>query len=499
MEREDREDADEYGDEATGDLPHRSPAGAPPPGYRIMPTWPEQPEEPTERFSYLGQRRPPTEPTPYGQPGVPGQGGQPTGPVAPEEQEYRRSSLTRPVHNQPSFGRPSTDQEARVSGAWSPPPAARRWDDEPGAITATPASQASVESGAGTAVERISTDRGQVHRPSTDTALAEVDPWPEQRLADERRARRTPARPPRTDSDDEENPPRRRRSGRPAMPLWQEIPLLLLVAFSIAVLIRSFLVQPFFIPSGSMEDTLLVGDRVLVNKVVYDVRTPARGEVIVFRGPDNWVPEGDVAQPTSLLGRVGATVGEWVGVSRPGEKDFIKRVIGLPGDRVSCCDPDGRVYVNGTPIDEPYVHQNSPLDVPADPRVCKSRNFDEVLVQPGQLFVMGDHRIVSQDSRCEGTIPIDNVIGRAFVVVWPSSRWGSLDVPPGFADVPGPEAAGVPVRPPVPAPDLAGFGIDPGLMALTLVTATIRRRRVGRAWMDGLIGGAWETDARAKG
>jgi signal peptidase I len=469
-----REDADERGDEATGDLPHRSAPGMPPPGYRIVPTWPEQAEEPTERFSYLGPR-PTTEPTPFGHPGVPGQ----AGPPPPPDQGYRRSSLTRPVHDQPSFGRPSTDQEARVSGTWSPPPAAGRWDEEPAAIAAAPAAETSTESGAGTALERVGSDRGQLQRQGGDGALAEVDPWPEQRIAEERRARRVAPRQRRSDEDEEAPPPRRRRSGRPAMPLWQEIPLLLIVAFSIAVLIRSFLVQPFFIPSGSMEDTLLVGDRVLVNKVVYDVRTPARGEVVVFRGPDNWVPEGDVSQPTSLFGRIGATVGEWVGVSRPGEKDFIKRVIGLPGDRVSCCDPEGRVYVNGTPIDEPYVHQNSPLDVPADPRVCKSRNFDEVLVQPGQLFVMGDHRIVSQDSRCEGTIPIDNVIGRAFVVVWPSSRWGSLDVPATFANVPGPEAAGPPSRAPVPAPDLA-FGIDPALAALTLVTAAIRRRGAGR-------------------
>ena len=140
------------------------------------------------------------------------------------------------------------------------------------------------------------------------------------------------------------------------MPLWQELPLLLVVAFCLAVLIRTFLLQAFFIPSGSMEETLLVGDRVLVNKVVYDMRDPQRGEVVVFRGTDQL---GAGGRPTAGARRssakLGRTVGDLVGVSRPGEKDFIKRVIGLPGDRVTCCDDQGRVTVNGTPLDEPYV------------------------------------------------------------------------------------------------------------------------------------------------
>jgi signal peptidase I len=263
------------------------------------------------------------------------------------------------------------------------------------------------------------------------------------------------------------------------MPMWQEIPLLLLVAFCMAVLIRSFLVQAFFIPSGSMEDTLLVGDRVLVNKVVYDLRSPQRGEVIVFKGPDNWVPENPADTNTSLIGRISGGLGDLVGVSRPGEKDFIKRVIGLPGDRVSCCDPEGRVFVNGVPLNEPYVHQNSPLDVDADPRVCRSRNFDEVLVPPGQLFVMGDHRIISQDSRCEGTVPIDNVIGKAFVVVWPSARWGDLGVPDTFANVPGPVALGPPGTVPVNPPEQLDLAVT--LPILATLEATVRSARRRRA------------------
>ena len=154
-------------------------------------------------------------------------------------------------------------------------------------------------------------------------------------------------------------PARRRRgagAGARQMPLWQELPLLLVVAFCLAVLIRTFLLQAFFIPSGSMEHTLLVGDRVLVNKVVYDVRDPQRGEVVVFRGTDDVgaARTGRRRQP-GFVAKLGRTVGDLVGVSQPGEKDFIKRVIGLPGDTVACCDAQGRVTVNGSALDEPYV------------------------------------------------------------------------------------------------------------------------------------------------
>jgi signal peptidase I len=258
-----------------------------------------------------------------------------------------------------------------------------------------------------------------------------------------------------------------------AMPWWQELPLLLVVAFCLAVLIRSFLVQAFYIPSGSMEDTLLVGDRVLVNKVVYDTRTPKRGEVIVFSGPANWAPENAIDENPGLMSRVGSTLGDLVGVSTAGKKDFIKRVIGLPGDRVSCCDSDGRIFVNGKGLDEPYVTNNSPLDAPPDPRVCRSRRFDEVVVPPGQLFVMGDHRIVSEDSRCRGTIPIDNVIGRAFVIVWPSSSWGTLSVPDSFNSIPGPVASG-PVQDTVVGPDALGA------VTVTLPIAVILSKRRSR-------------------
>ncbi|MDO3700662.1 signal peptidase I [Micromonospora sp. C28SCA-DRY-2] len=267
---------------------------------------------------------------------------------------------------------------------------------------------------------------------------------------------------------------RRARRGRRQMPLWQELPLLLVVAFCLAVLIRTFLLQAFFIPSGSMEDTLLVGDRVLVNKVVYDVRDPKRGEVVVFRGTDRWAPQVDEEPDPGFLGKLGRTVGDLVGVSRPGEKDFIKRVIGLPGDRVKCCDEQGRVTVNGTPLDETYVVRDSPLDIPPNPRECRSRRFAEVVVPPGQIFVMGDHRLVSQDARCQGPVPIENVVGRAFTVVWPSSRWSALSVPETFADVRAPAVAAPDGPPPVrPTP-------EGGVVLLLPLTAALWRSRAFR-------------------
>jgi signal peptidase I len=273
---------------------------------------------------------------------------------------------------------------------------------------------------------------------------------------------------------------------RKEMPLWQELPLLLVVAFCLAVLIRTFLVQAFFIPSGSMENTLLVGDRVLVNKVVYDMRDPVRGEIVVFRGTDNWAPE--VTEPVSQAfgAKLGRTIGDLVGISRPGERDFIKRVIGLPGDKVACCDDKGRITVNGQGIDEPYVQDNSPLDAPPNPRQCTSRRFAEVTVPAGEMFVMGDHRAVSQDARCQGPVPIDNIIGRAFVIVWPSSRFTSLHVPESWKSyaaahpVAAAPSGAIPRRDPDP---IAGVIVLPFLLSIGLSarsgpTFTSSRRRL---------------------
>ncbi|WP_285473413.1 signal peptidase I [Actinoplanes sp. NBRC 101535] len=283
---------------------------------------------------------------------------------------------------------------------------------------------------------------------------------------------------------------RRRRSvirRNKEMPLWQELPLLLVVAFCLAVLIRTFLVQAFYIPSGSMENTLLVQDRVLVNKVVYDMRDPLRGEVVVFRGTDKWAPEVTEVVSNTFLAKLGRTIGDLVGVSRPGERDFIKRVIGLPGDKVACCDSEGRITVNGVGIDEPYIADgfNSDLSQPPIAGQCTSRRFTEVTIPDGQMFVMGDHRSVSQDARCQGPVPIENVIGRAFVVVWPSDRFAGLSVPDVWQQFAAaqPTAAGAGPAParrtdPVVATEILPLLLSVVLSARSGMSFATRRRRL---------------------
>ncbi len=209
----------------------------------------------------------------------------------------------------------------------------------------------------------------------------------------------------------------------------RELPFLLLVALGLALLIKTFLMQAFYIPSGSMENTLQVRDRVLVNKLVYRFREIHRGEIVVFNGLNSFTPEVLVVPPTNPVQRVLQPVARALGVGPPGEEDFIKRVIGIPGDTVACCDPKGRVTVNGVGLDEPYVYENNPLG---------SRSFLPVKVPEGRLWVMGDHRAYSADSRLHtmdpggGTVPADKVIGRAFVKVWPPARIGLLSVPDTF-------------------------------------------------------------------
>jgi signal peptidase I len=197
--------------------------------------------------------------------------------------------------------------------------------------------------------------------------------------------------------------PKRRRFG-----FARELPFLLLVAFALALLIKTFLMQAFFIPSESMQNTLNPGDRVLVNKVVYHLHPPRRGDIIVFSDP-NPVSTED-RNPVSAFWH---WLTEGLGVTTNPEKDFIKRVIGLPGETVE--GKDGVVYVDGKPLDEPYI------------RVKDARPFGPVQVPADSLFVMGDNRTDSKDSRYGlGFIPYDNVIGRAFVVIWPPSRIGWL-------------------------------------------------------------------------
>ncbi|WP_030906206.1 signal peptidase I [Streptosporangium amethystogenes] len=245
---------------------------------------------------------------------------------------------------------------------------------------------------------------------------------------------------------------------------WKELPVLIVVAVVLALIIKTFVIQAFYIPSESMENTLLTNDRVLVNKLVYRVRDIERGDVVVFSGVDSWDPEIDLEEPSNPVAGFFRWVGTAFGVV-PGEKDYIKRVIGVGGDTVKCCDAQGRVTVNGVPIDEDYLY---PGDVP-------SQKFFEAKVPEGRLWVMGDHRMVSLDSRSHlgdpggGTISVDKVIGRAFVIVWPFSRATTIPIPDTFGQPALKAAAAVGEA----TPFLAGFA---GAVPLVLW----RRRRLSR-------------------
>jgi signal peptidase I len=209
---------------------------------------------------------------------------------------------------------------------------------------------------------------------------------------------------------------------------WRELPILLVIALGLALLIKTFLMQAFYIPSGSMEETLQVGDRVLVNKLSYRFSDIQRGDVIVFNGVDSWAPEVQVAEASNPVVRAVRSVAGAFGFATPNEKDYIKRVIGLPGDHVRCCDKQDRITVNGIPLNEDYLY-------PGD--TASTQDFD-ITVPPDRLWVMGDHRGASSDSRAHlgdpggGSIPIDSVIGRAFVIIWPFSDTGLLSRPETF-------------------------------------------------------------------
>ncbi|MEW2417155.1 signal peptidase I [Streptomyces sp. NPDC046866] len=202
---------------------------------------------------------------------------------------------------------------------------------------------------------------------------------------------------------------------------WRRAGVLGALCTVFLLLLSHFVVQPFLIPSRSMQPTLQVGDRVLVNKLAYRFGAqPKRGDVVVFDGTGSFVREQAGAGPLAGLVR-GA--GSALGIGEPSETDFVKRVVGVGGDDVVCCDADGRIKVNGVPVAEPYLY---PGDTP-------SRVPFRIVVPLGTLWVMGDHRSQSRDSRDHlgepggGMVPVDKVIGRADWIGWPPARWGAAD------------------------------------------------------------------------
>ena len=197
-----------------------------------------------------------------------------------------------------------------------------------------------------------------------------------------------------------EEPPRTR-------PFWKELPLLIVVALVVAVVIKTFLIQAFFIPSASMRDTLIEGDRVMVNKLAYRFGEPHRGDIIVFASPLEPADEGE-----SFFAAVVRHVGEALGVSTP-DSALIKRVIATEGETIEIVD--NAVLIDGVAIDEPYLGAN-----------VRMGDFGPMRVPQGHVFVMGDNRDQSEDSRRFGPIAVEHIVGRAFIRVWPPSRWGGL-------------------------------------------------------------------------
>ena len=205
---------------------------------------------------------------------------------------------------------------------------------------------------------------------------------------------------------------------------WWDIPVTIAVALGIVLLITTFVVKPFSIPSGSMENTLQIGDRVLVNRFEYRFGGIERGDVVVFNGSGSFVPAQVTPDRDPVTGAL-VWVGQSFGFVAPDSTDFIKRVIGVGGDRVTCCDDQGRITVNGEPLQEDYLF---PGDAPS------LEPFD-VQVPEGTLWVMGDHRSASADSRSHlgdpggGFVPEDSVVGRAMTVVWPINRISNIPMP----------------------------------------------------------------------
>ncbi len=203
---------------------------------------------------------------------------------------------------------------------------------------------------------------------------------------------------------------------------FREVAIILICALVLSVLVRTFLIQAFYVPSQSMENTLKPNDRILTSKITTDLSGVHRGEVVVFKDPGGWLPKSDVSvgpfhRAFEFIGLLPSSSGD----------DLVKRVIGVAGDHIQCCDEQGRIILNGVSLIEPYVKPGAGTDqVPFS-----------ITVPANSVFVMGDNRSQSADSRYHlddnsGGVPTDNVVGRVVLKVWPFSAWGTVPIPEVF-------------------------------------------------------------------
>lgn len=205
--------------------------------------------------------------------------------------------------------------------------------------------------------------------------------------------------------------------------LFRELPILVLVALAVSLVIKSFLVQFFYIPSGSMENTLQVNDRVAVNKLPFIGDSIKRGDVVVFRDPDNWLPEPYTTDQNKILTKVkDAFVAVGV-LPNPAKQYLVKRVIGVAGDKVECCSKNKKLMINGIEIDEPYIFAGN---------TASDTKFN-ITVAQGKVWVMGDHRAASADSRFhqedinQGMVPTSKITGRVLGIIWPIKNLGFVN------------------------------------------------------------------------
>lgn len=205
--------------------------------------------------------------------------------------------------------------------------------------------------------------------------------------------------------------------------ILRELPIIVGSALIVSIIVKTFFLHFFFIPTGSMENTLQIGDRIAVNKFGALFSEIKRGEVVVFADPDNWLGAAPQESNNGVTGQIKNALITLGVVPDPAKQFLIKRVIGVGGDTVICCDAAGKLQVNGTSINESYVYEN---DVPSESKF-------NVTVPKGYIWVMGDHRSASADSRFhtddvnKGMVPLTKVVGRATFIVWPFSNWDFLE------------------------------------------------------------------------